>query len=101
MITVNDNVSSNDFTRKDLADLLYLVMLIWQWETGKTWEISFTDTDIHHRHVEYLFRLARLVQFEYIQRLNVTSLEEVNVTSPDEVLERDDALHHGKLSIFE
>lgn len=89
----DDNIGPNDFTRKDLADLIYLTMLVWQWETGRTWNVSLTDEDVHHRHIEYLYRFAQLVQFEYMQRLGMKS--------PDEVLERDDAQHHGKLSIFE
>jgi hypothetical protein len=89
----SDNVDSDHPTRKDLADLLYLTILIWQWETGKIWDIKNADLNMMHCHVEYLYRLARLAQFEYLKR--------VGEKSPDEILERDDAQHHGRLSIFD
>ena len=91
-----DTMSLNDgnhYTRKDMTDILYLTVLIWQWETGKTWDINLVDSDRHHLQVEYCFRLATLIQYEYLQRHGGKS--------KDEMLERDHEQHHGKLSIFE
>lgn len=88
----DDKIDSDDETRKDMADLLYLVVLLWQWETGKAWDINLADSEAHHLQVEYLFRLARLVQFELLQKMKITSA--------DDTLERDDAQHHGKLTIY-
>lgn len=88
-----DDIDENHDTRKDLTDLLYLTILLWQWETGKTWDINLSDDDKNHLHVEYQFRLASLVHYEFLQRHGGTS--------KDERLERDEAQHHGLLSIYE
>ena len=76
-----------------MVDLLYLTILLWQWETGKKWDINLSDSDKHHLQVEYMFRFATLVGYEYLQRHGGKS--------KDEQLERDNEHYHGKLSIFE
>ena len=38
-----DDIDENHDIRKDLTDLLYLTTLIWQWETGKTWDVNLSD----------------------------------------------------------
>ena len=89
----DDKISFDDDTRKDMTDLLYLTLLIWQWETWKKWDVSLNDPDLHDLQVEYMFRFATLVQYEYLQRIGGKSKEEL--------LERDHEQYQGKLSIFE
>ena len=89
----DDKIEEDHYTRKDMVDLLYLTILLWQWETGKKWDINLSDSDKHHLQVEYMFRFATLVGYEYLQRHGGKS--------KDEQLERDNEHYHGKLSIFE
>lgn len=89
----DDSVSENDETRQDMADLLYLTMLMWQWETGKKWKMDVNDVEAAHLNAEYMFRLAGLIQYEYLQRHGGKS--------KDNRLEDDEAQYHGKLTIFE
>ena len=79
--------------RKDMADLLYLTLLIWQWETGKKWKLDLNDENATHLNVEYMFRLAGLIHFEFLQR--------IGSKSKDNRLEDDNTQYGGKLTIFE
>lgn len=89
----DDNIDENHFTRKDMSDLLYLTLLIWNWETGKEWNVNLFDEEKHHLHVEYLWRFASLAHYEFLQRHGGKS--------KDERLERDQAQYQGRLAIFE
>lgn len=88
-----DEAGSSLQSRKDMADLLYLTQLIWQWETDKAWICDPSDVDKVHLHVEYFWRLASLIHYEYLQR-NCSK-------SKDGMLEEDNAKHNGKLTILE
>lgn len=89
-----NSLNEDNSTRKDLNDLLYLTLLIWQWEKGTKIDIETMIEDDYHLNVEYLFRLARLIQFEFFKR-NGEGKEAF------EILSQDDAQYHGKLSIFD
>lgn len=93
LMALDDSVGEADDVRKDMTDFLYLTILVWQWETGKKWDINLSDPDMHHLQVEYMFRFACLVQYEYLQRTGGKSREEQ--------LERDNEKYQGRLSIFE
>jgi len=78
---------------RDLADILYLTLLIWQWETGEIWDVNIHEPIKDYKHVEYQYRLASLIQFEYLQRHGGKS--------PDERLEKDNVRNKGKLAILD
>ena len=78
---------------RDMADLLYLTILIWQWETDQSWDSGMHDPIKDYKHVEYQYRLASLIQYEYLQRHSGKS--------PDERLENDQKRNKGRLAILD
>jgi hypothetical protein len=90
---MNDSEGSDSESRRDLADMLYLTLLVYQWEKGKPYQVDDSNLDRVHLNVEYMYRLCSLIQFEYIVRYCGES--------KDRVLERDNEKYKGQLTIFD